>query len=298
MYKDKIAALKKEKDALVLAHYYQSSEIWEYSDAIGDSFELAKKALNAENKIIVFCGVRFMAESAKILNRDKKVLLPVLDAGCPMADMITEKELIRLKTLHPNATVVTYVNSSASVKAQSDICCTSSNALRVVASIKNDEIIFVPDKNLGSFVAKNFPDKKFYFCDGHCPIHNSVTEKDVLQAKSKHPNALLLVHPETREEVVKYADYVGSTTGIIDFANKSEAKEFIIGTENSIVDWLESRCPGKTFYSLTPSFVCKDMKKTTAKELYESLLYEKNVIELSPQIIDKARLALQRMVEI
>ena len=262
--KDAVLKLKKEKNALILAHYYAPLEIWELADFVGDSLELSRKAAAAKEDLIVFCGVRFMAESAKLLNPTKKVLLPVADAGCPMADMITAEKLAELKKLHPEAAVVCYVNSSAAVKALSDICCTSSNAVKVVSSLEADEIIFVPDRNLGAHVAKHNPQKKFHFIDGYCPIHNACTVKDLEKAKALHPKALVACHPECGEGAPALSDYVGSTTGILDFCRKSEGKEFIIATELEIVLALQKELPEKTFYPAKEGFLCEDMKKNTA----------------------------------
>ncbi len=296
--RDKIIELKNKKNALILAHFYQSMEIQMLADRVGDSFELSKVAKDAKNEIIVFCGVRFMAESAKILNRGKKVLLPEENAGCPMADMVTPEKIRHMRKLYPDAAVVCYVNSSAECKAESDICCTSSNALRVVESLPNKDIIFVPDKNLGAFAAKHFQDKSFHFIDGCCPIHNRVTEEDVIKAKKEHPNASLLIHPECSATATRHADYAGSTSGIIDYATKSDKNEFIIGTEKTIADRLSWLCPDKKFYPLTQNFVCADMQKTTTEKLYRALEEERYEITLSDELCDRAYSALIKMTQI
>lgn len=293
-----IKKLKKEKNALILAHYYAPLEIWEIADAVGDSLELSKKAAAATEDLIVFCGVRFMAESAKILNPDKKVLLPVADAGCPMADMITAEALRALKAEHPEAGVICYVNSSAEVKAESDICCTSAGALKVAGSLPHKEIIFVPDKNLGAYVASHFPEKKFYFINGYCPIHNSCTAEDLKRAKALYPKALVAAHPECGEGTSALADFVGSTTGILDFCRKSDAKEFIIGTEIEIVRALQKEFPEKKFYEAKEAFVCKDMKKNTLETLLKALQEETNEILLDGEIIRLARKALENMINL
>lgn len=293
---EKIKALKKEKNALVLAHYYAPLEIWEVADFVGDSLELSRKAAVAEEELIVFCGVRFMAESAKILNPNKKVLLPVADAGCPMADMIEKDQLLALKKEHPDAAVICYVNSSAEVKAESDICCTSSNAVKVAGSLPQKEIIFVPDRNLGSFVAKQYPEKTFHFIEGYCPIHNACTAEDLKRAKAKHPDALVAAHPECGPGTSELADFVGSTTGILNFCREKKAKKFIIGTENEIVRALQKELPEKIFYEAKEDFDCLDMKKNTLEALLCALETEENEIILSESTLEKARLALEKMI--
>lgn len=295
---DDIKRLKQEKNAVILAHYYQNMDVCSVADYVGDSFELSKKAAETKADIIVFCGVRFMAESAKILSPYKKVLLPVKDAGCPMADMIDVSNLRALKAVYPRASIVCYVNSSAEVKAESDICCTSSNALRVVESLVNDEIIFIPDKHLGRYVAAHFPDKHFVFIDGYCPIHAQVTARDIKHLKARHPDAAVAVHPECPAEVVALADYVGSTTGIISYASLSEHNEIIIGTEQSIITRLNLSCPEKKFYPAVSDFICPDMKKTTLEELYNSLETESYEIKLSDEIIEKASGCMTKMLSI
>lgn len=293
-----IKKLKKEKNALILAHYYAPLEIWEVADAIGDSLELSRKAAQATEDLIVFCGVRFMAESAKILNPDKKVLLPVADAGCPMADMITAEQLRALKAEHPEAGVICYVNSSAEVKAESDICCTSAGALKVAGSLPHKEIIFVPDKNLGAYVASHFPEKKFYFIDGYCPIHNSCTARDLERAKELYPNALVAAHPECGEGTSRLADFVGSTTGILDFCRKSEETEFIIGTEIEIVRALQKEFPEKKFYEAKEAFICDNMKKNTLETLLKALQEEEGEIHLDEKTLRLARKALENMINL
>ncbi len=293
-----ILRLKKEKDALILAHYYQSLEIQKIADIFGDSFELSKKAKLAENRLVVFCGVRFMAESAKILNPDKKVLIPSMDAGCPMADMVTAEDVIALREKYPEAAVVCYVNSSASTKAVSDICCTSSNAIKVCRELPNKQIIFVPDKNLGAYVAGFVPEKEFILHSGYCPIHRHISPDAVTAAKTAHPNALFCVHPECEADVVALADFVGSTSQIIDYCIQSNAKEFIIGTEIGVVERLSYYYPEKQFYLLSPELVCANMKKTTLTDVLSVLRDETNEIILTPDEIDAARASLERMVAI
>ncbi len=295
---EQIKKLKKEKNALILAHYYAPLEIWELADFVGDSLELSRKAAAAKEEIIVFCGVRFMAESAKILNPDKKVLLPVADAGCPMADMIDAKALKKLKEEHPEAGVICYVNSSPLVKAESDICCTSSNAVKVAGSLPHKEIIFVPDKNLGAHVASHYPEKKFHLIDGYCPIHNACSAEDLKKAKQNHPTALVAAHPECGEGTSALADFVGSTTGILDFCRKSEGKEFIIGTELEITLALKKEMPEKTFWPAKEDFLCEDMKKNTLETLLRALQEETNEIVLDEAVLKRARRALDKMINL
>ncbi|MCI8387438.1 MAG: quinolinate synthase NadA [Clostridiales bacterium] len=295
---DEILRLKKEKDALILAHYYQRLEIQQVADIFGDSFELSKKAKLAENRLVVFCGVRFMAESAKILNPDKKVLLPAVDAGCPMADMVTPEDVLELRAKYPEAAVVCYVNSSAETKAVSDICCTSSNAIKVVKSLPNRQIIFVPDKNLGAYVAKFVPEKEFILHSGFCPTHRNITAAEVDKAKAEHPNALFAVHPECEDEVVAKADFVGSTSQIIDYCVNTDAPEFIIGTEVGVVDRLAYYHPEKKYHLLTPYLVCPNMKKTELSDVLAVLRDESNEVIMTQEEIEAAKAPLERMVAI
>ncbi len=291
-----VLRLKKEKNALILAHYYVPLEVQDVADAVCDSFAMAQKAVRAENDLIVICGVRFMGESAKILSPSKTVLLPSLDAGCPMADMVTPEDVLRLRAEHPGAKVMCYVNSSAAVKAVSDVCCTSSSALRIAKKLDCEEIIFVPDVHLGSFVAAKVPEKKFWLHDGFCPTHHKISEADVLAAKRAHPGAVFTVHPECKTDVVKYGDLVGSTAEILDFARKTETDEILIGTESEIVARLKRELPGKKIYGVGSSFVCPNMKKVTLEALYECLRDEKYKVELPEDELRLARESLDRMV--
>ena len=293
-----ILKLKKEKNALILAHYYVPLEVQDIADHVCDSFEMAKRAKNAKEKLIVICGVRFMGESAKILAPDKKVLLPAPEAGCPMADMVTPEDVKRLRDEHPKAAVMCYVNSSAAVKAVSDICCTSASALRVAESLKEEEIIFVPDCHLGGYVAGKCPDKKFILHNGFCPTHHRVTDSDVIKAKSAHPDAVFAVHPECRDEVVALADFVGSTSGIIEYTKKTDAKEILIGTENGVVERLRRECPDKKIYSVASTFVCVNMKKVGLQEVRDCLKYEQYEVKLTDEEIAEAKESLDRMVSI
>ena len=272
-------------------------EVQDVADHVCDSYAMATKAMDATEPTVIICGVRFMGESAKILAPEKKVLIPAIDAGCPMADMVTVEDVLKLKEEHPNAAVMCYVNSSAAVKAVSDICCTSSSAIRVANSIDNDEIIFVPDIHLAEYVADQVPDKKFILHTGFCPTHHRVTEADIIAAKKAHPEAAVAVHPECRKEVLKHADFVGSTAQIIDFARKSEAPEIIIGTEMEIAARLQREMPEKKVYSVTSAFVCPNMKKVTPEALLNCLENEEFEITLDEAEAAAAREALDRMVK-
>ena len=295
---EEINVLKKEKDAIILAHLYQSEDIQRVADYVGDSFELAKKASGVKNKVIVFCGVHFMAESAKILNPSKTVLLPVLDAGCPMADMVSAEDVVDLKKRYPLAAVVCYVNTSAAVKAECDVCCTSSNAVKIVRALPNKQIIFVPDENLGSFVAQQIKDKEIILFSGYCIVHKRVQPSDLILAKNAHPNAKILVHPECTDEVVKLADFAGSTAQILSFVKNSNDKEFIIGTEQGILYPLQEQNKDKRFYLLSPKLLCANMKKTHIEDVLKCLKTGEYEITLTQETIDKAKKSLQKMMEI
>ncbi len=293
-----ILRLKNKKNAIIVAHYYQRDEIQEIADVVGDSFALARTCANAAEKTIVFCGVHFMAESAKILSPEKTVLLPERDAGCPMADMVDARALKAWKDEHPGVAVVCYINSSAAVKAESDICCTSSNAVKVVNSLDADEVLFVPDCNLGQYVAEQVPTKKVHLWEGYCITHHRVQSDDVAKARQAHPDAVLLAHPETKPEVWKQADFVGSTKQIIDFAAASDATKFLIGTEMGVFWKLKQDSPNKTFYLLSPGMICPNMKKTTLDSLYTALLKDQHQINVDPEVSEKAKTALERMLAI
>ena len=262
-----IRRFKKEKNFLILAHLYEDLAVQKAADFCGDSFELAKRAKASEAENILFCGVRFMGESAKLLCPEKHVFLPCPDAGCAMADMVNAAAIRALKKAHPNAAVVCYINSSAETKAECDVCVTSSNALGIVRSLKEQEIIFVPDKNLGAYIAAHVPEKTFILHTGYCPVHEHITADMVQTARNAHPNAALLVHPECEPEVVTLADYAGSTSGIIRYAKEAAGKDFIIGTEKAVCERLSEECPDKSFYLLADSLICKDMKKTTLDDV-------------------------------
>lgn len=264
-----IRRLKREKGICVLVHAYQSHDIWEVADYVGDSFGLSQKAAESDADTVLMCGVRFMAETVKILSPQKRVILANGEAGCPMAEQISVDLLRSLKEKYPDHTVVSYINTTTQLKTLTDVCVTSSSAVKIVQNIQNDKILFIPDCNLGSWVQKQIPEKQFQFVPGGCPTHLLITPKNVEQARQKHPNALVLVHPECAEKVVELADYVGSTTQIMDFAKQSQATEFIIGTENSIVQHLQIDCPEKRFYALSKNCVCHNMKMTTLGDVYE-----------------------------
>ncbi len=269
---NEILRLKKEKDICILAHAYVAREIVEIADFVGDSFGLSVEAAKAPQKTIIMCGVRFMAETVKILAPEKRVLLCSADAGCPMAEQISKETILNMKNDYPNSKVVAYINTTAELKTVCDVCVTSASALKICRKLKEKDIIFVPDINLGTYIADNLPKKNIIRMNGGCPYHASVTEEETLKAKSSHPNALLLVHPECKAEVQRHADFIGSTTAIIDFAKKSDSKEFIIGTENSIAEHLQYECPDKQFYPLSKGLICQDMKLNTLPDVYECIL--------------------------
>jgi len=294
----KIIELKKKKNALILAHFYQTMDIQEIADHVCDSFEMARLAHSAEQELLIICGVHFMAESAKILNPGKTVLLPKCDAGCPMADMIVPGDVLALREKYPNAAVVCYVNSSAAVKAVSDICCTSSSAERIVRALSENQIIFIPDRNLGAYISSKVPEKEFIFHAGWCPVHDCVGIDDVLAARKAHPDAKLLIHPECRGDVLGHADFIGSTAEIIQFALDSKTSEFIIGTEYGVAEHLLSLAPEKRFFPLTDSFECEDMKKTRLSDVLDSLESGIHEMVLSGDEVDAARRSLERMVNI
>ena len=294
---DEILRIKKENDICILAHAYQNHEILEVADYTGDSYGLSVQASKAPQKTVLMCGVRFMAETVKILSPDKKVLLSNSDAGCPMAEQIDLELLASLKEQNPDHTVVAYINTTSELKTLCDVCVTSSSAVQIVKNIENDKILFIPDCNLGAWVEKQIPEKSFKFVHGGCPTHLRMSTMDVAKAKKAHPNAKLLVHPECLPEVSAMADYIGSTTGIMDYAKKSDAEEFIIGTENSIVQHLQFECPDKKFYPLSKDCVCHNMKLTTLVDVYNCV---KGIggeeITLEDEIRDKALACINTML--
>ncbi|MBS4537624.1 quinolinate synthase NadA [Clostridium sp. D2Q-11] len=295
---NEINKIKKEKKALILAHNYQIPEVQEVADIVGDSLALSKAAAEAKEEIIVFCGVHFMAESAKILSPEKKILLPAIDAGCPMADMVTAYKLKEYKKNNPNTAIVCYVNSSAEVKAESDVCCTSSNALKVVNSLEEDKIMFVPDKNLGNFIKGKVKDKEVEVWPGFCITHHRVKGLEIDRIREAQPDAEILVHPECNKEVVEKADFIGSTSQIINYARKSNNKKFIIGTEMGVLHKLEKENPDKKFYLLSPGLICTNMKKTSLEDVYNALKEEKNSVLIEEDIRKKALKPLNRMLSL
>lgn len=293
-----IQVLKQERNAVIVAHSYQIGEVQDVADMVGDSFALSKFCAEDPHPVIVFCGVKFMAESAKILSPQKTVLLPEISAGCPMADMVNPEDIDMMRAEHPGAAVVCYVNTTAETKAKCDICCTSSNALNVIRSLPQKDIIFMPDKNLGGYIAQQVPEKNIILWPGYCITHERTTVADVNQARASQPDALLLAHPECPAAVVAEADFVGSTKQIIDYAKDSEAQKFIIGTEMGIFHQLQNDSPSKQFYLLSSGLICPNMKKTKLESVYESLKNMQYQIELDPDIIEKARASLERMLEV
>ena len=287
---------KERADAVVLAHYYVDGAVQEMADYVGDSFYLAKVAAKEKRSTIVFCGVRFMGESAKILNPGSRVLLPDAQADCPMAHMAQVAQIQKLRAEVPDLAVVCYINSSAELKAHSDVCVTSSNAVKVVSALPQKNILFIPDKNLGSFVAKQLPGRNFYYSGGYCPVHAVLLAEDVLAEKRAHPAAEVLVHPECTEEVVKAADFAGSTAEIIAHAEAGAAREFILGTEPGVLHELERRCPGKKFYPVTP--VCRDMKRITPEKVLACLTGGGYEVKMGAELMDAARAPLARMLEL
>lgn len=296
---DKIIELKKEKGVSILAHSYQAREIIEVADVAGDSFQLSLAAQKVPGNTVILCGVHFMAETVKILSPEKKVILANPVAGCPMAEQVEPEMLEHLKKNNPDYTVVCYINTTAALKTLCDVCVTSSSAVKIVKNIPNDKILFIPDCNLGQYVANQVPEKTFKFVQGGCPIHAVVTLADVKAARQKHPDALLLVHPECVPAVVAEADFVGSTSAIMEYAAKSDAKEFIIGTEMSIAEHLSYMCPDKRFYMLSKKLLCMNMKITTLVDVYNALLGQGGEeIAMSGELIEKAKVCIDEMVRL
>ena len=295
---NKIRELKRQKNAIILAHYYAPAEVQRIADYVGDSFYLAKIAKSSTADVIVFCGVAFMAESAKILNPNKKVLMPDVSADCPMAHMVTEGRIKELREKYDDLAVVCYINSTAELKCQSDVCVTSSNAVKIVKALPNKNIFFIPDKNLGRYVAKQVPEKNVILNHGYCPIHVKVSLEEVLQEKKLHPTALVLSHPECEENILNISDYIGSTAEIIDFAKKSEKDEFIICTEDGVEFELIKTNPNKKFYFTKTRPCCVDMKQNTLDKLLKVLETEENPIEVDEETRERALLPLNRMLEL
>ena len=296
---DEILRLKKEKDFCILAHCYQSHDILEIADFVGDSFALSKEAAKQSQKNILMCGVRFMAETVKLLAPEKNVVLSSADAGCPMAEQLDAPTLRELKKMYPDYTVVAYINTTAELKTECDVCVTSASALDIVRKLDSDKILFIPDINLGTFIKDNVPEKEFKLIHGGCPTHVRMSAEHVKTAQKAHPDALVLVHPECKPEVTTLADYVGSTSGIMKFAKQSDKKEFIIGTENSIVQHLQFDCPDKMFYPLSKDCVCHNMKLTTLVDVLNCLKgTDGDVIEMSEETRLKAKKCIDEMLRL
>jgi len=296
---ERIRALKTKKNVCVLAHSYQGREITEVADFRGDSYQLSVMAAKTDAETVIMCGVRFMAETVKILSPGKTVYLANPTAGCPMAEQMDRELIEGVKAQFPDYTVVCYINTTAELKTVCDVCVTSSCAVKVCSKIDNKNILFIPDCNLGKFVAGQLPEKNFKLLQGGCPVHAAITVRDVETAKNAHPGALLLVHPECVPAVAAAADYVGSTSGIMDFARKSEAKEFIIGTENSIAEHLQYDRPDKRFYTLSKKMVCENMKATTLPDLLNCLEGRGGEeITLDPDTLKKARHCIDEMIRL
>lgn len=292
-----IRELLRKHNAVLLAHNYMRDEVQEIADITGDSLGLSQEAAKTAADVIVFCGVHFMAESAAILSPGKRVLLPRMDAGCPMADMITADDLQQFKLQHPGVPVVTYVNSSAAVKACSDICCTSANALKVVNSLPDNEIIFTPDRNLGQYVAR-FSNKKFHFWDGFCPTHERLKPEAVIALKQSHPDAEFVCHPECNPAVVALADHVCSTSGMYDYCRASSVRKFIIGTEAGILFRLKQESPDKEFILASPALICPNMKLTSLEDILLALQTMQPVVTVAEEIRVPAKRALDRMIAV
>ena len=296
---EEILRLKKEKDVCILAHAYQSREITEIADFTGDSFGLSVQASKAPQKTVIMCGVRFMAETVKILSPEKTVYLANPLAGCPMADQMDKEMISAVKDKFPDYKVVCYINTTTELKTICDVCVTSSSAVKIIGKLPDENILFIPDKNLGTFVANQLPKKNIKLLQGGCPTHIRAGKREAQKAKELHPNALLLAHPECLPDVTALADYVGSTTGIIDYAKASDAKEFIIGTELSILEHLQYECPEKNFYPLSIDLVCHNMKITTLTDVLNCIKGSGGeIIELDEDIRIKAKACIDRMIEL
>ncbi|MDE5753778.1 MAG: quinolinate synthase NadA [Oscillospiraceae bacterium] len=292
-----ILRLKKEKDVCILAHSYVAREISEIADFVGDSFQLSVKASQVQNQTVLLCGVRFMAETVKILSPEKKVLLSHPQAGCPMAEQMDKEMILQVKKSYPDYIIMAYVNTTAELKTIADVCVTSSSAVKIAKAVESSKILFIPDCNLGAYVAKQVPEKTVKLLQGGCPVHAAVKPSAVLEMKTLHPDALVLVHPECVPAVTEQADFVGSTSAIMDFAKQSNAKEFIIGTEISIAEHLQYDCPDKMFYPLTKDFICPNMKATTLIDVYHNLTGQfGEEIQLDAQTIQDARRCIDKMI--
>ncbi len=299
---EKILKLKKEKNAVILAHAYQAKEIVEIADETGDSYALSVAATKHDCDAFIMCGVHFMAETVKMLSPDKRVFLAHESAGCPMAEQMELELISQIKAKEPDRTVVAYINTTAALKTVCDVCVTSATAVKICEKIENNKLLFIPDCNLGSYVQKQLPNKDIMLLQGGCPVHASVTLAELEETKKRHPNALVLVHPECRPDVVAGADYVGSTTGIMKFARESENKEFIIGTEISITEHLQYELPDKEFYNLSKKILCPNMKLTTLMDVYKTLQNLDNgkafEIKMDNELIEKAKVCIDEMIRL
>ncbi len=296
---DEILRLKKEKDICILAHSYQSHDILEVADFTGDSYQLSVMAKSAQQQTVLMCGVRFMAETVKLLSPQKKVILSSPVAGCPMAEQILPQEVAAFKKEHPDYTVVAYINTTTALKTQCDVCVTSSSAVKIVGNIDNGNILFLPDQNLGQYVKEQFPDKNIVLMDGSCPVHAQVSLREAQESKRLHPGAQLLVHPECVPAVLKEADFIGSTSAIMNYAKQSDSKEFIIGTEISIAEHLQHECPDKTFYLMSKRLICPNMKATTIVDVLNCVKGTGGeIIELDTETREKAAGCIEKMIEL
>ena len=295
---EEIQKLKKEKDAIILAHYYVRPEVQDVADYIGDSFYLSKIAASAKEKTIVFCGVGFMGESAKILSPDKTVLMPAMDADCPMAHMATEEGIRKVREEYDDVAVVCYINSTATLKELSDVCVTSANAVKIVKNLPNKDIFFIPDENLGRFVASQLPEKHFIFNDGFCHVHKSIHSEDVKKAKELHPDALVLAHPECTSDTLALADFIGSTSQIIDYATASDSKKFLICTEMGVFYELMQKNPDKKFFSVGHRQFCPNMKKVSLDKVLEKLEDLKDEVILPEEMCEQAKKPLDEMLRL
>ena len=293
----KIKKLKEEKDAIILAHYYTEPEVQKIADYVGDSYFLSEKAREVKEKVIVMCGVSFMGESVKLLNKDKIVLLPDTSADCPMAHMATVEKIKEMREKYEDLAVVCYVNSTAELKAHSDVCVTSANALKIAERLPNKNIFFIPDQHLARYISTKLPEKNFIFNEGWCPIHNELTKEELLKAKEKYPNAKVAIHPECPIETVELGDYVGSTSGIIKYVTESDAEEFIICTEDGVLYELQEKNPNKKFYLPKEKFQCVGMKKITLDKIINSLETLEPQVYLKDEIITEANKPLENMLE-
>lgn len=296
--KEKIVSLKKEKNAVILAHYYTSDDVQEIADHVGDSYALAKAAKNSDADVIVFCGVRFMGESAKILNPGKTVLMPDPLADCPMANMADIALIERMREEYDDLAVVCYINSTAEVKCHSDVCVTSSNAVKIVKTLPNKNIFFTPDENLGRFIAQQIPEKNVMLNKGFCHVHVSITEENLMKVKGQHPEAQILAHPECLDEVLRHADYIGSTSGIIEYATAGRCKEYIVCTEQGVEYQLRQRNPDKKFYFVGPKWWCPNMKRNSLEKICHALLTGDGEMRIDDETAKKALLPLEKMLEL